>query len=64
MPDAQGSSGWWGLLAIAHEARQRAADPQPESCPNDGQPYISGPDGRLYCPFDGYRPTGRQAGAR
>ncbi|MCI0687229.1 MAG: hypothetical protein L0Y54_08340 [Sporichthyaceae bacterium] len=47
------------LLAILDDARQswqaeRAAPPV--ACPNDGEPLRTGPDGRLYCPFDGWRP--------
>lgn len=57
MSDAQGSGGWYGLAAIVDEARQVAAQPQPASCPNDGEPYVTGPDGQLFCPFDGYQPT-------
>jgi uncharacterized Zn finger protein (UPF0148 family) len=48
------------LLSIYRYAEQLAAD-EPElrrqSCPNDGTPYRTGPDGELYCPFDSYRPT-------
>ncbi len=25
-------------------------------CPNDGETLQQGPDGRLFCPFDGWRP--------
>jgi uncharacterized Zn finger protein (UPF0148 family) len=25
------------------------------ACPNDGEPLRTGPDGQLYCPFDGER---------
>jgi hypothetical protein len=28
------------------------------ACPNDGTPLLSGPNGDLYCPFDGWRPPG------
>lgn len=29
---------------------------RPVACPNDGEPLRQGPDGRSYCPFDGWRP--------
>jgi hypothetical protein len=54
---AQGSSGWYGLLAIVTEARERAREPE-TACPNDGEPYTTGPDGAPFCRFDGYRPLG------
>lgn len=50
---------WYGLLDILAEAadiaRQYATTP-PAACPNDGEPLITGPDGRLFCRFDGWRP--------
>lgn len=49
------TSGWYGLLAISQEARQRITEP-PQSCPHDGEPYTAGPDGKPFCVFDGYRP--------
>lgn len=50
---------WYGLLALLQAIR---LEPQPPElgCPNDGEPYRTGPDGELYCPFDGYRPGGNQ----
>lgn len=53
------SGGWWGLLSIAREAAQLAADAaarDPEACPNDGEPLVIGPRGELHCPFDGWTP--------
>jgi uncharacterized Zn finger protein (UPF0148 family) len=48
-----------GLLAIYQYADDLLAE-EPElrrlACPNDGTPYLSGPNGELYCPHDGYRP--------
>lgn len=49
---------WEQLLAIGQEAAElaaaeRAADPV--ACPNDGEPLSTGPDGSLFCPFDGWR---------
>ncbi len=50
---------WEQLRAIyradAAERQARAAMPPP-SCPNDGTPYQTGPDGDLRCPFDGHVP--------
>lgn len=52
-----GSSGWGSLLAILHEAREVAeSDSTPVACPNDGEPLSAGPDGVLYCSYDGWRP--------
>ncbi|MEU0465023.1 hypothetical protein ABZ215_13550 [Amycolatopsis sp. NPDC006131] len=54
------AGGWYGLLAIAQEAAaERAAEKAqpPVACPNDGEPLQTGPDGRLHCPFDGWRPN-------
>lgn len=45
---------------LADIARMNAAEAQywrempPTACPNDGEPLKPGPDGRLYCPFDGW----------
>jgi hypothetical protein len=63
--DAQGSAGWYGLAALVTEARQLRAQPQPASCPNDGEPYTTGPDGQPFCRFDGYQPrTAAERGER
>lgn len=29
----------------------------PAACPNDGEPLREGPDGVLFCPSDGWRPS-------
>jgi uncharacterized Zn finger protein (UPF0148 family) len=50
---------WQQLLSIYQEARDEVAAEQsrtPTACPNDGEPLLTGPDGGLYCPFDGWRP--------
>jgi hypothetical protein len=56
-PVAVGS--WYTLIALNDEARQYVAE-APEfarlACPNDGEPYSTGPDGQLFCRYDGYRP--------
>lgn len=49
---------WEQLLSIAREAAdelraERSAPPQ--ACPNDGEPLLPGPQGGLFCKFDGYR---------
>lgn len=50
---------WEQLLAITQERdalyREERARP-PIACPNDGEPLISGPQGQLRCPFDGWEP--------
>jgi hypothetical protein len=50
--------GWETLLSIwreaADEARAEATAP-PQACPRCGEPVRSGPDGVLYCRFDGWR---------
>lgn len=52
----------WQQLAdiYAEQAAEAAAEDAagPVACPNDGEPLTTGPDGYLYCPFDGYRPDG------
>jgi len=50
---------WWQLIDIYDEANDIVAsgvDIERQVCPNDGQPLLEGPQGQLYCPFDGYRP--------
>ena len=48
---------WEQLLAIIKEPVEQ---PPEDSCPNDGQPYLTGPDGQRYCPFDGHRPGAQE----
>jgi hypothetical protein len=55
-----GSSGWYTYLSIIREARDvetTLASLGPLSCPNDGEPLIEAPDGKLFCRFDGWRPS-------
>lgn len=50
---------WEQLLSIVREQRAEVAfelQRGPIACPTDGTPLQTGPDGRLYCPFDGWRP--------
>lgn len=50
---------WYQLLAIYQDAAQEYALEKarvPVACPNDGEPLTEGPDGRLFCKFDGWRP--------
>jgi hypothetical protein len=57
----QGS--WWQWGAIVDEAKQLQAwwreNPLP-SCPNDGEPLRVGPDGLMYCPYDGWTEKDRK----
>jgi hypothetical protein len=49
---------WEQLLAIQHEAADMVAAElaaPPSACPNDGEPLREGPDGVLFCPYDGYQ---------
>lgn len=52
---------WEQLISIgregADEARAERSRP-PEACPNDGTPLKAGPDGVLFCPWDGWRDDG------
>lgn len=55
-PDAAGSGGWWGLADILSDSVQLRADElsrPPEACPDCGEPLRTGPEGELYCAFDG-----------
>ena len=50
---------WYGLQEIVAEWRADVAAEVARgfvACPNDGEPLKTGPDGRLYCPWDGWRP--------
>lgn len=49
---------WEQLRDIASEAaaeRDTRRNTPPQACPNDGEPLVEGPDGTLFCRFDGYR---------
>ena len=53
-PVAQGS--WYGLLDILREGAQQYREEQertPTACFDCGEPLRTGPNGVLYCPFDG-----------
>ncbi|HET6286349.1 MAG TPA: hypothetical protein VFG15_06325 [Amycolatopsis sp.] len=60
MGGAAGDTGsWYGLLAIYQEAadiRRDELERDPQACPRDGEPLVTGPDGELFCRFDGWRP--------
>lgn len=52
--------GWESLANIMRYAADVAAEEESQgalSCPNDGEPLVTGPDGKLFCPFDGWRPV-------
>jgi len=49
---------WEQLLSILKEASDSARDEQsrpPQACPLCGEPLISGPNGELFCKYDGYQ---------
>lgn len=57
MPD-DAESGWYGLLNILRYQRDvidASRNQHPEACPRCGTPIKAGPDGSIYCPFDGWR---------
>lgn len=52
---------WEQILAIGREAAQEAAQERarpPIACPECGEPLTSGPDGVLFCKFDGWTDRG------
>lgn len=49
---------WEQLLSIYGEADDYITEERtrpPQACPNDGEPLHEGPDGKLFCTFDGWR---------
>lgn len=50
---------WEQLLSIRDEWIEEISnvDRTPAACPNDGEPLVSGPNGQLECPWDGWRPN-------
>jgi hypothetical protein len=48
---------WEQLLSIREDLIEAYRHDQapPQACPNDGEPLVSGPDGVLFCHFDGWR---------
>lgn len=49
---------WDQLLSILKSNTQdqgKLKNEPPTSCPNDGTPLLTGPDGILFCPFDGWK---------
>jgi hypothetical protein len=56
-------TGWGGLLSVLEEREvERRRPPVQASCPNDGTVLVPGPDGRLFCRYDGWSPTAWDAG--
>lgn len=56
-PTTVNRGGWFGLLAIAQEAREMRREDrarQPIECPHDGQPLDMNAEGILHCPYDGW----------
>lgn len=57
-PQGETGGSWYDLLSIEQEMRQMLEEERsrvPVACPNDGEPLRTGPDGELFCPFDGWR---------
>lgn len=52
---------FWQWLSVLHtgaaEYYQEKRREFATECPNDGEPLQMGPDGQLYCRYDGYRPS-------
>jgi hypothetical protein len=48
---------WEQLLSILHDPVEQ---PPQDDCPNDGTPLLTGPNGELRCPFDGFRADRRE----
>lgn len=54
--------GWYQLVQIVKNARDpqfRATAVEQMTCPRDGEPLQTGPDGGLFCRYDGWRPPGQ-----
>lgn len=43
------------ILKAAKAEAELQASLQPQACPNDGTPLREGPNGELYCIFDGWK---------
>lgn len=57
------TAGWWALHSIVQEARdvkQTFKELGPLSCPHDGEPLTSAPDGSLFCRYDGWKYWGSE----
>lgn len=53
--------GWYSLISVLSEAQsiaEQEASRTPSACPNDGEPLHQGPNGVLYCPWDGWQYSG------
>lgn len=49
---------WEQLLSIYKQQAEDVRDEAtkvPTACPNDGQPLQTGPNGELFCDFDGWQ---------
>lgn len=47
---------WDSLLSIIAKNKAERESEQVVACPNDGTTLKTGPNGELYCPFDGWQP--------
>ncbi len=48
---------WLDAKRMTQQELEELAALPPEACPNDGEPLSQGPDGALFCRFDGWRPA-------
>lgn len=46
---------WLDTLKLDAEEFAYYANRPPLACPNDGEPLKTGPNGELFCPFDGWQ---------
>lgn len=45
---------WLSVIEEAKDLQTQELSAPPVCCPNDATPLIQGPDGQLWCPFDGW----------
>jgi hypothetical protein len=65
-PPVTDNGGWYGVASIMEQQRQIIDEYyhlDPVACPHDGTPLRGGPNGELYCPFDGWQWDGSPASA-
>lgn len=52
--------GWYSILAEAVELQQQWRENPLPACPVDGEPLTMGPNGLLFCKYDGWDETKRR----